>query len=70
MSTMDISNILLYQRRHNLYCWFYFNLFHLKVLIPPSKFSGTRKFTLRYQWFEMNFEFEVSYRELNIVETF
>ena len=27
---------------------------HSKPLISQSKFSGTRKFTLRYQWFEMD----------------
>ena len=26
----------------------------LKLLISPSKFSGTRKFTLRYQKFEIS----------------
>ena len=28
----------------------------LKLLISQSKFSGTRKFTLRYQQFRLNFE--------------
>ena len=43
--------------------WTYF-LFHLhfnfrdfKLLISQSKFSGARKFTSRYQWFGMNFNF-------------
>ena len=33
---------------------------HLKLLVFESKFSGSRKFTLRYQQFEMNFDFETS----------
>ena len=27
---------------------------HAKLLISQSKFSGPRKFTLRYQWFEIS----------------
>ena len=38
----------------------YENVCNLKLLVPQSKFSGTRKFTLRYQLFEMNFDFEIS----------
>ena len=30
------------------YFYFHFNSFYLKLLISQSKFSGTRKFTLRY----------------------
>ena len=33
---------------------------HLKLLISQSKFSGTRKFTLRYQQFGMNLDFDIS----------
>ena len=32
----------------------------LKLLISQSKFSGNRKFTMRYQQFGMNFKFEIS----------
>ena len=34
--------------------------YNLKLLVSQSKFSGTRKFTLRYQYFGMNFDFEIS----------
>ena len=37
-----------------------FNSCHLKQLKSQSKFSGTRKFTLKYQKFEKNFDFEIS----------
>ena len=43
---------LLYQRkqfRNILYFYFHFNSFYLKLLISQSKFSGPRKFSLRYQ---------------------
>ena len=33
---------------------------HFKLLISQSKFSGTRKFTLRYHLFEMDFDLEIS----------
>ena len=37
---------------------FYFMSFnveaHLKLLISQSKFSGPRKFTLKYQYFELS----------------
>ena len=32
----------------------------IQQLISQSKFSGTRKFTLRYQWFGVKFDFEIS----------
>ena len=35
--------------RNILYFYFHFNSFYLKLLISQSKFSGPRKFTLRYQ---------------------
>ena len=31
-----------------------------KLLIFKRKFSDTRKFTLRYEWFGMNFDFQIS----------
>ena len=46
------------------YCISYFsshlNSYCPKLLVSHSKFSGTRKFTLRYQWFETNFYFDLS----------
>ena len=36
-----------------------FNFCYLKLMICQSKFSGTRKFTLRYQYFGMNFCSEI-----------
>ena len=38
-----------------------FSSFYLKLLISQSKFSGTRKFTLRYQYLEMNFNFDLMF---------
>ena len=43
----------------NFLFFLHFNSFHLKLLVSQSKFSGTRKFTLRYQYFELNSDFEV-----------
>ena len=60
-STLNILNIdiskylkstLLYQRIHFGYISYFhshFISYHFKLLISQSKFSGTRKFTLRYQ---------------------
>ena len=48
---------------------FHFNSLYLKLLISQRKFSGTRKFPLRYQWFGMNFDFEIS-RTDHILLTF
>ena len=52
-----------YIKEYSLDIFSYFSLeFHscnLKQLIFQSKFSGTRKFTLRYQQFEINFNFEI-----------
>ena len=39
--------------------YIHFNFFYLKLLISQNKFSGTRKLTLRYQKFSMNFDFEI-----------
>ena len=56
--------------RVNNILWTHFPIFvHIlndvisKLLVSPSKFSGTRKFTLRYQKFELNFDFEISRAE-------
>ena len=35
-----------------------------KLLLSQSKFSETRKFSLRYQYFSMNFDFEISRADL------
>ena len=45
---------------HISYYKFGLNSFYLKLLISQSKFSGHRKFTLRYQLFWVNFNFEIS----------
>ena len=37
-----------------------FNSRYLKLLVFQSKVSGTRKFTLRYQEFEININLEIS----------
>ena len=37
----------------------------LKLLVSQSKFSGTRKLTLRYQSFKINFDFEISQADFN-----
>ena len=37
-----------------------FNSSYLRILVSQSKFSVTRKFTLRYQQFGMSFNFEIS----------
>ena len=65
--TLFISNIYLskYLSRHiKNKVWINFPFcvltVHPKLLIFQSKFSGTRKFTLKYQDFEMNFDFEIS----------
>ena len=42
------------------YSYSIFNSSHIKLLISQSKFSGTRNFSLSYQLFGMNFEFEIS----------
>ena len=43
----------------------HFKSCYLKLLISQSKFSGTRKFTLRYQQFEIGFDSEVSRIDCN-----
>ena len=40
--------------------YLHFNFYNTKLLISQSKFSGIRKFTLRYQYSGMNFHFEIS----------
>ena len=37
-----------------------FQLVLPQTTVTSSKFSGTRKFTLRYLKFEMSFDFEIS----------
>ena len=59
----DISNHLRYQIiyfGHSPDFYVHSNSCYLKILISQSKFSGTRKFTLRYQYFEMIIDFEIS----------
>ena len=38
---------------------FSFQICYLKHLVSQSKFSGTRKFMFRYQYFQLNFDFEI-----------
>ena len=52
-----ISQSTSYSFGHSLYL--HWNPCCLKLLVFKSKFSGTRKFTLRYQYFRMNFDFEI-----------
>ena len=44
---------------HNPYFYLHFSICYFKLLIPQSKFSGTRKFTLRYQQFGKTVDFEL-----------
>ena len=47
----------------HLLCFYFhlhFNFCYLKLLVFQSAVSGTRKLTLRYQWFEMKFDFDIS----------
>ena len=50
---MCLNYILLYERYFELSV-FEIQKVHVKLLTSQSKFSGTRKFTLRYQWFEIS----------------
>ena len=54
-------NVPSYIREHNLnlFLFFYFHFInlYLKLLLSQSKFSGSRKFTLRYRWFGMKYDF-------------
>ena len=43
----------------HLLFYFHFSCYYLKLLTSQSKFSGTRKFALRYQQFGMNFDFDI-----------
>ena len=61
--TLISQSVLLYQRmQFKLISYFYlhFKSCYPKLLISQSKLSGTRKFTLRYQLFGMNFDFKIS----------
>ena len=52
ISNTDILNYILYQIiniGHISYISSNFNSCYFKLLVPQSTFSGTRKFTLRYQ---------------------
>ena len=57
MSQIVISQSTLLYQRHMSYFIF---ILAFKLLISQSKFSGTRKFTLKYQLFGINFDFEIS----------
>ena len=73
-STLDSSNtdilkyhpILKIQFRLFSYFHLHFKSSHLKLLISQSKFSGTRKFILKYQQSGMNFDFEISRVDCNL----
>ena len=43
----------------------HFNLCYFKLLGNQFEFSGTRKFNFRYQYLEMNFDFEISKDDSN-----
>ena len=51
-TTMQLSSSLI-SKNIVLTPFLHFNFCFLKVLISQSKFSGLRKFTLRYQYFEL-----------------
>ena len=67
----DVSNVIYHKFSHgtvsytlkgekvNVMLEFHLKTFCLKLLISQSKFSGARKFTLRYQQFETNFVFKI-----------
>ena len=66
-SNLDCSNtdVSKYHKSKNIvwtHSLFYLhsNSCSLKLLISQSKFSGTRKFTLRYHKFVMSVDFEIS----------
>ena len=71
ISNTDISKSLLISKNTftmHLPFFFTFQLrIYLKLLVSLSKFSDTRKFTLRYQAFEMNFDFETVGNECNLL---
>ena len=57
---------ILYPRKYGIFSMFitFSMLIYIsnpvsKLLISPRKFSGTRKFAWRYQWFGMNFDSEI-----------
>ena len=49
-----------YIKEYSFHTFPTFNSFYLKPLVSQSKFSGTRKFTLRYQWAWISFDQEIS----------
>ena len=74
-STLGSSNtdISKYRFISDNIIWMYFLLlFSFQLLLPQllisqSKFSGTRKFTLRFQKFGMNFDFEISRADCTVL---
>ena len=62
-SNTDISKYPLISKnivQTELQFYLHFNSCYLKLLLSQSKFSAIRKFTLRYQWFGKNFNFEIT----------
>ena len=66
-SQLSVSRALIsqhtsYQRiqfEHVPYFSLHFSFSFMNLPISQSKFSGTRKFALRHQWYGMNFDFGI-----------